>query len=104
MTRRVLAYRIKGGFYITNEFIGDKNENPAIDVTWDNVIALYNSEPDTIKSFEAIAALVGFYYHRQEGVQIYVTNEIPPDAEEVWLFEDCHLFLYAKYGEVVNNA
>ena len=99
MTRRNIAFRKGDGFYISQEFNGDKDEaarfsSCMIDRTWPEILE-YFEELNTLEDFaQAVHQAEQSYRYEHLGLE-QVKNL--PTCQEVWMVGSGCPYLYARY-------
>lgn len=102
MTRRVIAYRESGMFYVSQEFNGDRSEMEQISpdscrikVDWADVLPIFDGVTSLELFKNAVSKVESLYSY--EPVSMEAEHELPV-AEETWLMSHGTLLVAARYG------
>lgn len=106
MTRRIIALKGRDGYYISQEFNGDRDEGvqflgrSVVQANWSEIVPLFNGASDFggfSRSVKKVEELYGY-----EKIPLEIVEELP-SVQELWLMVGEELVLFSEYGEVVDQ-
>ena len=106
MTRRIIALKGRDGYYISQEFNGDRDEGvqflgrSVVQANWSEIVHLFNGASDFggfSRSVKKAEELYGY-----EKIPLEIVEELP-SVQELWLMVGEELVLFSEYGEVVDQ-
>ena len=97
MTRRYLAYKVTGGYKLSQEFNGDRSEHlrfcfdSPITMNWSDVVSLFQGATNSLHGFaEAVKKAEDGYTYKH--LPLETVNELP-EWYEIWVFQGGQLHL-----------
>jgi len=106
MTRRIIALKGRDGYYISQEFNGDRDEAmqlrgfAVVQANWSDIVPLFNGVSGLSMFSSAVKKAENLFGY--ENLPLEVVSELPSE-EEIWIVDREELVLFSKYGEVVDQ-
>ena len=106
MTRRIIALKGSDGYYISQEFNGDRNEATllrgfaVVQANWNDIVPMFHGATDFSsfsRSVERAEELYGY-----EKIPLEIVEKLP-SVQELWLMVCEDLTLFSEYGEGVKQ-